>query len=324
MDYGLFDIVNRHQIYLEGLKRGKHRDFAAVVVALDTLIRDELSSMPFNTLSDMSKASLDKFVANFRKRMIGIYDPWLRKLLEWFEEYIRADAGLFAEIYSAVEPDKAEVIEEEQKKDDGFWLPILARWKNAPLGANGVLPINMLTTMIGGHVTQATNTLRQGYALGWTAQETIAAMRGTPTNRDTLQGGLLNRFNAQAQATTNTITQAASVQANAAVGGLIFGEYEWVSILDDRTTKICRRLDGKHWVYGRGPLPPAHVGCRSTIKPWEDGPLPDESFAVWARRQPSAFRNDAFDREPTSSYEGAKPISLEEFRAKGSLILAKG
>jgi SPP1 gp7 family putative phage head morphogenesis protein len=149
-------------------------------------------------------------------------------------------------------------------------------------------------------------------------------MRGTPTNRDTLEGGLLNKINAQARATTNTITQAASVQANAAVGGLIFGQYEWVSVLDDRTTKICRRLDGKHWVYGRGPLPPAHVGCRSTIKPWEDGPTPDESFGAWARRQPSAFRADAFDREPGSSYEGAKPISLEEFKAKGSLILAQG
>jgi len=341
MELGLYDIVNRHQIYLEGLKAGQTANFAKVYIALDELIRNQLADLPYAALSDMTKASVDKLVAKFKKAMIGIYDPWLRKLLEWLEDYMRADIDMFTKLYSAYQPEDADELE-EQTKDDGFWLPIFARWKNAPLGANGILPLTMLTTMIAGHVTQATNTIRQGYALGWTPAQTVQAMRGTPTARPggatagatpqgskppppgaTLQDGLLNKFNNAAKATTNTIIQAASVQANSAVAGLIFGEYEWVSILDDRTTKICRRLDGQHWRYGKGPLPPAHVGCRSSIKPWEGKSSPDEGFGVWARRQSADFVNDAFDGSAPSTYEGSKPISLEQFLEKAGIILSE-
>lgn len=352
MELGLYDIINRHQIYLEGLKAGQAANFASVTAGIDELIRTELAGLPYATLSDMTKASLDRFVAKFKKRMIGIYDPWLRKLLAWLEEYMQADIAMFGTIYAAYQPESEDEL--EPTKDDDYWLPIWARFKNMPLGANGILPLVLLTNTIGGQVTRATNMIRQGYASGWTPAQTVEAMRGSPSLRPgasakkptpqatapgggkgpgaqtptakgpqpTLIDGLLNKFNREARATTNTIIQAASVQANGGVAALIFGEYEWVSILDDRTTKICRRLDGQHWRYGQGPLPPAHVGCRSSIKPWEGSPSPDEGFGVWARRQSGAFREDAFDGEPGSTYEGSKPISLEEFRDKARFILS--
>jgi SPP1 gp7 family putative phage head morphogenesis protein len=48
----------------------------------------------------------------------------------------------------------------------------------------------------------------------------------------------------------------------------------WVSVLDNRTTPICRSRDGEVYPVGKGPRPPAHVGCRSTtapvLKSWAD------------------------------------------------------
>ena len=41
--------------------------------------------------------------------------------------------------------------------------------------------------------------------------------------------------------------------------------YQWVSVLDDRTTEVCRSLSGQTYKVGEGPLPPQHIGCRSTI-----------------------------------------------------------
>lgn len=39
--------------------------------------------------------------------------------------------------------------------------------------------------------------------------------------------------------------------------------YRWVSALDTRTTLICAERDGKVFKLGEGPVPPAHVACRS-------------------------------------------------------------
>jgi SPP1 gp7 family putative phage head morphogenesis protein len=43
--------------------------------------------------------------------------------------------------------------------------------------------------------------------------------------------------------------------------------YRWVSTLDRKTTPECKGLDGMRFDLGNGPLPPAHVNCRSTAVP---------------------------------------------------------
>ena len=41
--------------------------------------------------------------------------------------------------------------------------------------------------------------------------------------------------------------------------------YRYRAVLDLRTTAICQSLDGKVFQFGKGPQPPQHFGCRSTI-----------------------------------------------------------
>ena len=38
-------------------------------------------------------------------------------------------------------------------------------------------------------------------------------------------------------------------------------KYRYVATLDSRTSPICRALDGKEFVYGKGPVPPQHFNC---------------------------------------------------------------
>ena len=45
----------------------------------------------------------------------------------------------------------------------------------------------------------------------------------------------------------------------------ISSQYEFVATLDSRTSAICRSLDGRKFEYGKGPEPPQHFNCRSTI-----------------------------------------------------------
>jgi SPP1 gp7 family putative phage head morphogenesis protein len=42
-------------------------------------------------------------------------------------------------------------------------------------------------------------------------------------------------------------------------------KYRYIATLDSRTSSICRALDNQEFPYGKGPTPPQHFGCRSTI-----------------------------------------------------------
>ena len=47
----------------------------------------------------------------------------------------------------------------------------------------------------------------------------------------------------------------------------IVDRYKYVATLDSRTSAICGRLDGQIFEMGKGPQPPQHFNCRSTIVP---------------------------------------------------------
>lgn len=62
--------------------------------------------------------------------------------------------------------------------------------------------------------------------------------------------------------------QTAASQATYAANQDVTQKYEYVAILDSRTSKICALLDGKRFKYNdRGTLPPQHFNCRSTTVP---------------------------------------------------------
>lgn len=97
------------------------------------------------------------------------------------------------------------------------------------------------------------------------------------------------------------------------VPGAIDMKYRYVAVLDERTTQLCRSLDGQIFVVGKGPMPPQHYNCRSTTMPvWGNdeegyqGPWGKQSkeksdeifnqvsipFPAWLKRQPKNIRQE--------------------------------
>ena len=62
-------------------------------------------------------------------------------------------------------------------------------------------------------------------------------------------------------------------------------KYRYIATLDTRTSSICRALDNREFEYGKGPTPPQHFGCRSTIVAVID---PRHPAAVYYRQTRSA------------------------------------
>jgi len=70
--------------------------------------------------------------------------------------------------------------------------------------------------------------------------------------------------------------------------------YLWNSVLDNRTTPICRSLDGKIFRVGKGPLPPQHFNCRSsTLALVPGGGKVDViNYEAWLRSQSAAEQDE--------------------------------
>lgn len=70
----------------------------------------------------------------------------------------------------------------------------------------------------------------------------------------------------QAEAVTRTVingTSNAAQQLFLQENSDLFDIEQLVATLDARTTPVCRAEDGKQYPFGKGPMPPLHVACRS-------------------------------------------------------------
>jgi SPP1 gp7 family putative phage head morphogenesis protein len=114
--------------------------------------------------------------------------------------------------------------------------------------------------------------VRRQIQLGLSENETIdqiaRRIRGPRSNY--LSRGEAKKAFVRAKAITRTaVTQIANEAHHNVYSKYpdVTTEYEWVSVLDGRTSDICMARSGQTYPYGEGPKPPAHINCRSVIVP---------------------------------------------------------
>lgn len=301
----LFDVLVRHQVYLEGLKRGRNADFPKVLGRLDAVLRASLAHITYDNLGDANKRQLNAVLVELRRAMRLVFTPWLNELVVWLERYMQVEVGAFRQYFDAPgDPDA-----------------IFAASKTEPMGANGMFWLPFLTGSTVYTMSRIERLVVMGYANRKTKTEVMASFLGTKPLR--YKDGIGRLLDNASSAAVNTVMQHMSAQAAMTTAKKVFDRYEWVSVIDDGTTQICLGRNGKIYVFGAGPVPPAHVGCRSIIVPVTSRvSTPELRFSMWAASQPAAFVNDAFDAAPSSRYEGSRAITLAQYEAKRPLILA--
>jgi len=309
--------ILRHQFYLEGLKAKKNSEYFATIARLNVALRRDLAFADFDNLGDMTKRQLTELLATLKATAKTIFDAYLNDIIAWLEEYMHVDYELWKFAFGMVEGVDPEDVE-EAPEEEKLWASIGAM----PMGANGYL----WRIFLSANGILATNKITQLVTQHWAnkskKQELLDALLGTKDA--SLNDGLLALIARQGNAASNTVIQHINANTNAGIASKVFDKYQWISVLDNGTTEICRSRAWLIYEYGKGPVPPAHVGCRSSIVPVTGrGPLADmPSFQVWANAQSEEFKADAFDGKVSPRYENSKPLTLEEFRGKRSLILS--
>lgn len=353
----LFDISTRLQIYVEGIKVQQAREFNFVLAELRHELNRILSRVKYKTLDGLTKGELNRLVVSLRDSQSRIYSKYTSQLIEQLKLFMAANAEMnrrawvFAKLEetegeNAKIPTDAEAIRwiEEQQPNNVPLFGIGAAignnerlWSavtNAPIPANGLYIVPFVKTFATSAQAGVENIVRKAWANGWTLEETISAITGEDARQGT--SSQLQRVGVQASAVVATAVQHVSAIVGAGVVSALFGWYMWHSVMDSRTTEICSSRNHKRYRYGAGPIPPAHIRCRSHIAPIVgNDDIAAVSFYTWAASQPEdlqndilgeanaeALRNGSLKEKDLERYE-PRPLTLEAFRRKINEILSR-
>lgn len=364
----LVDIAARHQVYLERLKSGEIKKTDALFVRLDKDLREILLKLRLSDLSLVTAVEGAALVEDIRKKQVEAYTEHLDKLAGMLFDFHEFERKFELDAANEVTLDDVEVVEQAPEDDNGVPVALWSRVQDAVTGGTGKTLAAYLGAWAAHEVGRGSNLVRVAIAEGWSITDLTVAFTGTRRNRYT--DGLFGSARRNtATAIRTAIQHVSSATRSNVIARMLFRPkkglqkgalgYRWVSILDSTTSQICRSLDGRLFRFGKGPLPPAHPNCRSTIvadiyarflKRADDTRLAtgaqgagkvnaELTYYQWLKTQPPAFQNDAlgvtramlFRKGGLSATEFARfnldrnfePLTLDEMRALAPRIFER-
>ena len=255
------DVTTRHQVYLERLKTQYQKEFEPFALAIAADIKQRLSG---EEVTDWSRRKLSAQLIAISNMIDSTYSDWYSVWLENLEEFVVYEAGFEERAlnefidYDFTSPAKSQLI---------------GAMMSAPLQVQGPDGGKLLDPFFAGY-TQKTKdrieaAVKVGFAQGQSNSEIRKAILGTKT-----ETGALDLSVKDANLVTRTAVQSVAGTARQELYkaniDVIIG-YRWIATIDSRTSVQCRSLDRQVFRLGKGPLPPIHIGCRSSTVPEVDG-----------------------------------------------------
>lgn len=358
-----FDILNssvRHQVFLERLKAGEVKNYEEFLQLVQAYIVEKLAE---DELSEYNKTKFNQLLKQIKLDLEDLYGEQAEKVIAFTEEVAQYEAEFEAKNITSnmIEPPSFEQLLPSEQQ-------IKAAIRTNPLPIKGVEGGKLLEPFVKDWGKKESelfiNVIRQGFFEGATNKELKQRLIGTKANN--YKDGIVQVDRRRAEAIIRTSIQHASTQARVATieaSSKVVKGYKWVSTLDGRTSQICRALDGREFALGKGPRPPAHINCRSTLVP-----LLKDEYAIlsegrqraarnvdtnktervdanvryydWLAKQPKGFQDDVLGKKLGKVFrEGGlsaerfqqmqlnnntlRPLNLEEMRKKEKLAFEK-
>lgn len=257
----LVEIATRHQIHLERLKTGYAGAFDEFLREMQKDVVAQLSGV--EDMESLKGRKLTALLKAIRKTLadgFGNYEKVWRDQL--------AELGLYEAEFEGRA--LAQVV------DHDFTLPSPAQLYTAafarPLSVEGPDQGQLLESFFANWsektYRRVEGAIRLSAAQGESLPQAIRRLRGTKARR--YKDGLFYATKRDMALVARTSMQHVAVQAKESVWKMnedIIEGVEWVSVLDKRTSTICRSLDGRVFALDEGPRPPAHMACRSVTTP---------------------------------------------------------
>jgi SPP1 gp7 family putative phage head morphogenesis protein len=330
---GLFDRGVRHRIALERYAEGEVREILRFIQELERDTEERVAVLRVRSdLSRGERSSLD-LLENFLRELRLVYAEAYAALRERAFQGFDDLSAFEAEFHTGSLLRALDDLEgvagaagaaAATAAEIGVLTPTVAQLRAVVRSrpAQGKLLAAWFETMEANQIDRIETAIR----IGFTEGETIAQLRDRLSNVWTL-----NRRGAEAVIRTAVTHVAAEVaQESYEANPDLVKEVEWVAVLDSRTTDICRARDGKRFPLNKGPRPPAHINCRSTVVPVLEGVDPPArlTYGEWLARQteeqqreilgPSRFALFKRGQLPLDRFVGrdGEPLTLDEIRQR--------
>jgi SPP1 gp7 family putative phage head morphogenesis protein len=273
VDRATFDAFVRHSVYIERYKARVAREIVEIVAALGVDLFDLVSR---SDLQSMTRRNLDAMLAEVNRMTKAAYAPAIEEIEAHLRDFASSEAAWQARAFDLGVPSDADL-----------WASV----KSRPF--NGKLLRDWLSDLPAGTSKRVRGVIRQGYVEGLGSAEVARQIRGTRSRQ-----GIMDTSKRGAEAMVRTAIAHTAGRARAVTyeqNPTIRFE-QWVSVLDHRTTPVCRGRDGTLYPKGKGPRPPAHIGCRSTTIPVTSrSKVAAETrgtYSDWLKRQPKHVQDD--------------------------------
>jgi SPP1 gp7 family putative phage head morphogenesis protein len=323
-DSSYLDLATKRQSILERVKSGQVKDYGKVIKRIERLIKRTLSDLD-QDLDELSFTQLNRLLRALRVDQGEIY---LAGNIEYNKQLATiATVSASQELLdlTATVDLRGTVLKPFTKQK--LYADVLKQ----PLNANGQLMEVFIRDFSVTENKRVTDAIRNGHALGRTNQEMIRELVGTKSAN--FKDGILQTTRRNAESMVRTATQHVSSAAQHEVwtsNRNVVAMYKFVATLDRRTSDICRTLDGQEFEFGKGPIPPVHIRCRSRTIPvlndnyrWLSkgrtrsavgGPVSAQtSYYDWLKRQDNETVKDVLGRDRAKLFlDGG--LTNEQFR----------
>ena len=333
----LLDTATRHQHFLERLKTGNANKFEKFLRMADKRVRELLTDA--GTIENRRKlATLQREITD---ALQAVYARWDDELTSDLVEIMSNEANFELRTIEKLLGGEVDMIAPDvaSMQREAFSRPF-----------QGKTLRKLLADFADEEALRVAGVVRQGFFDGRSVTDIVRDIRGTKGAQFT--DGALRQTDIRARRIARTAVQHfASVARHEvyAENDDIITEYEWVAVLDSRTSNICMTLDGQVWKVGAGPLPPAHPNCRSTTLPIIEGEGPpvvtdstgkrrvrgQQTYGKWLRKQPKAFQIEALGPTKAQLFRKGElaverftdrtnaPLTLDELRRLNPVAWAK-
>lgn len=354
----LNDIATKIALYSEGVKSWQSEEYNKQLQELSKDLKVIFANLNYKTLDGLSKRKLAELIRSVKHASKKVFGSFAESFAKQIEEFVNASLHVnklayASDMYMDFKSKDNIVLseagatmlffglkDEKENKPIYGWLPLISSYEelmpeinNSPIQANGMLLIPFLTNFANSATQSLENLMRKAWAQNLSIAETLELIFGAENEKQGNSGQLKKLAGAGAGVIHTALAHVAAITA-VAVQSTFARKYKWNSVIDSRTSEICFSRNGKVYEYGKGPLPPAHIRCRSSVSPYVGNESEEETFYKWAMRQPESFQSDIFSdtimskiragritAKDLQKYEVLNGLTFEQFKSKVRFIL---
>lgn len=269
-----------------------------------------------------TKTKLTKMLKDLTETLYALGSDWDEKLVADLQELAKYEAKWTADAMA-----DSTGVDFTTPSPEQVWSVV----KFQPLALDGK-PVEFMRMVKGWKETEVARLVqgvKSGFVQGLTTRQIVKSVVGP--------GGLGDVSERHAATVVRTALNHVSTKARMMTldkNSDVVDRYEWISTLDSRTSTICRSRDGQKYQLGKGPLPPAHPNCRSSVSPvvssefdfldagakraarGADGGMQidaNTSYYDFLKQQPAWFQNEALGPVRGAIFRNSG-MTTEEFR----------